>query len=229
MGNKKKVTKKTVTTTVTEETITNLSTEIIAILDRSGSMTSIINDCIGGFNSFIEEQQEIKDDTSISVFTFDEFSQEIVSTQPIKDMEPLTRKEWSPRGLTSLYDSIGIIITNKEDIYQKEKNAPDRTLVIITTDGEDTSSKEYNSEMVKELIERKRKDGWEFVFTAANQDAFIGALSLGISGSNSVTWTTKTDGISDFFTTLSTATASYRTCSATTTNNFFNVDDDEKK
>jgi len=200
-----------------------MKTKIICILDRSGSMESIIDDSITGFNNFLKEQQEIVGDATMSILLFDTEFQEIVSNKDIKYIEPLTQKIYYPGGGTSLYDSIGISIDNELDFLAKDpKNRSDKTLIVILTDGEENSSNLYHKEKIKYMItEMKEIFKWEFLFLAANQDAILTADGIGISSGNSINWTANSDGINVAYENMSNATKFYRTTENVNYNNIF--------
>lgn len=216
---KKKVTT-TVTTTVTEETIrTNEKTQIICILDRSGSMSSIIDDSIGGFNQFLKEQKELPDEATLTVALFDNQYELLYDNIDIKDVKDITRKEWSPRGMTALYDAIGKTINDVKANHDKlGVEAPAKVLVCIITDGHENASKEYKLNDIQKLISDCEKNDWNFIYLAANQDAFDVGTSFGVSAGNTYTYTTTTDGIYDMSTTLSGAAVSYRGMSSSDVN-----------
>ena len=184
---KKKKTITKVTTTVTEEIInTNEKTHIICILDRSGSMGSIIDVSISGFNEFLGQQKSLSDDASITVALFDDRYDLLYDNVDIKKAEELTKDIWMPRGMTSLYDAIGKTI-NQEKIRFIElgDKKPDKVLVCIVTDGLDNKSEEYRVEDIKKIIGECEINDWNFMYLAANQDAFAIGSSFGISKKNS--------------------------------------------
>ena len=149
MANKK--IKKTTTTTVTEEIVdvpTNEKTQIICILDRSGSMSSIISDSIGGFNTFLKQQKELKDEATITVALFDDRYDLLYDNIDIKKAEELTSIIWIPRGMTALYDAIGKTINNVRNTHARLGNEkPSKVLVCIVTDGEKKEGYENKNEL----------------------------------------------------------------------------------
>jgi len=219
MAKKKKVTT-TVTTTVTEETIrTNEKTQIICILDRSGSMSRIMDDSIGGFNTFIKQQKELPDEATLTVVLFDDKYELLYDNVDIKKVKEITKKEWFPRGSTSLHDAIGKTINNAKAHNSKlGVEAPSKTLVCIITDGYENTSKEYRLDDIKNLINDCENDDWNFIYLAANQDAFDVGSSFGVSVGNTYTYTTTTDGIFDMSNTLNSAAVSYRSMSSSDSN-----------
>jgi len=226
MAEKKKKVTTTVTTTVTEEIIGNSineKTQIICILDRSGSMSSIMSDSIGGFNTFLKQQKELPDDAALTVALFDDKYELLYDNIDIKKVKELTKKEWFPRGTTALYDAIGKTIntvrTNREHLGDEK---PTKVLVCIVTDGLENASKEYRISEIKELIKNCEKDDWNFIYLAANQDAFDIGSSFGISGSNTYTYTASAAGVYNMSNTLNASASTYRSMS------MFDADFDKK-
>lgn len=211
MAKKKKVTT-TVTTTVTEEIISsNEKTHIICILDRSGSMSSIISDSIGGFNTFLKQQKELPDEATITVALFDDRYELLYDNVNIKEAEELTKNTWIPRGTTALYDAIGKTINGEKQRFNKlGKEAPAKILVCIVTDGLENASKEYKIDNIRDLIKECENDDWNFIYLAANQDAFSVGQSFGVSAGNTYTYTANSTGVMDMINTVNYATTNYR-------------------
>jgi hypothetical protein len=234
MAKKKKVTT-TVTTTVTEEIInipTNEKTHIICILDRSGSMASIMSDSIGGFNTFLKQQKELPDQATITLALFDDRFEIIYDNIDIKKAEELTSKIWYPRGSTALYDAIGKTINIEIDNFAKlGDEKPAKVLVCIVTDGQENSSREYSLDAIKKLIKNCEKDNWNFIYLAANQDAFEVGTSFGVSAGNTFTYTASAAGVAYMSATLNNASVDYRGISTSDSNfekkskNLINNDD----
>jgi len=214
MSKKKKKVTTTVTTTVTEEIInvpTNEKTHIICILDRSGSMSSIIGDSIGGFNTFLKKQKELPDEATITVALFDDKYELLYDNVDIKKAEEVTNTVWYPRGLTALYDAIGKTINDEKSRFVKlGKETPAKVLVCIVTDGLENASHEYKNDDIKKLIKKCENDDWNFIYLAANQNAFAVGTSFGVSGANTFTYTSNSSGVFDMSNTLINATVSYR-------------------
>lgn len=211
---KKKI-KKTVTT-VTEEIITNEKTQIVCILDRSGSMSSIINDSIGGFNSYLEEQKKLPDEATITVALFDDRYDLLYDNVDINKIEMISKDVWIPRGMTALYDAIGKTINTVRETHKKLGNEkPDKVLVCIVTDGEENNSNEYTCEDIKKLIKDCENDNWNFIYLAANQDAFKVGRSFGVSAGNTYTYSANSIGVSDMSATLNSASTYYRSVNST--------------
>lgn len=149
-------------------------TEVVFILDRSGSMAGLEADTIGGFNSMIEKQKKETGEALISTVLFDNESRVLCDRVPLEKMEPLTEKDYCVGGCTALLDAMGGAIRHIGNVhkYAREEDRPERTLFVITTDGQENASSRYTYEKVKKLVERqKSKYGWEFLFLGANMDA----------------------------------------------------------
>lgn len=240
MANKKKKVTTTVTTTVTEEIVnipTNEKTHIICILDSSGSMSNIMADSIGGFNTFLREQKALPDEATITVALFDDPNHYnlLYDNIDIKKAEELSNKVWYPRGMTALYDAIGKTInTDKAKLARLGKEAPSKVLVCVVTDGEENSSREYTLDGVKRLIKECEKEDWNFLYLAANQDAFKVGGGFGISVGNTYNYTATAQGVAGMSMTLSNASVSYRSMNSNDGNfqkkskSLINQDDDKK-
>ena len=166
-------------------------TEIVFILDRSGSMSGLETDTIGGFNSMIEKQKKENGEASISTVLFDNVSEVIHDRVPVQKVEPMTDRDYSVRGCTALLDAIGGAIHHIGNVhkYARKEDVPEHTLFVITTDGMENASRRYDSEKVKKMIERqKEKYGWEFLFLGANIDAAREAARFGIGADRSVNY-----------------------------------------
>lgn len=210
---------KKITTTVTEEYIdVNEKTHIICILDRSGSMGTIMDDSIGGFNNFLKTQKELPDEATITIALFDDRYELIYDSVDIKNARELTNKDWFPRGTTALFDAIGKTInTEKSKLIELGDDKPSKVIVCIVTDGYENASKEYTRDSIKNLISECEKEKWNFIYLAANQSAFDVGMSFGISGANTFTYTANSTGVMDMVGTLNDTITSYRYLSSTDT------------
>ena len=191
-------------------------TEIVFILDRSGSMSGLEADTIGGFNSMIEKQKRENGEALISTVLFDNVSEVIHDRVPVQKVEPMTDKDYSVRGCTALLDAIGGAIHHIGNVhkYARNEDVPEHTLFVITTDGMENASRRYDSEKVKKMIERqKEKYGWEFLFLGANIDAVETAGHLGIAPDRAVNYHCDSEGTRLNYEVVGQAVAAVR-CSA---------------
>ena len=164
-------------------------TEIVFILDRSGSMGGLENDTIGGYDSMIEKQKNEEGEAIISTVLFDHESEILHDRVPLAKIEPITEKEYFVRGSTALLDAVGGAIHHIGNIhkYARDEDVPEKTLFIITTDGMENCSREYSYNKVKKMVERqKEKYHWEFIFLGANIDAVNVANQFGVDKSRAV-------------------------------------------
>lgn len=161
----------------------NNVTEIVFILDRSGSMSGFEEDTVGGFNATVEKQREKDGRALVSTVLFDNYSEVIHDRVEIGEIKPMTADDFRVGGGTALLDAIGGAIHHIGNVhkYARREDVPEHTVFIITTDGMENASCHYSSQRVKEMIERQRtRYGWEFIFLGANIDAVETAESIGI-------------------------------------------------
>ena len=166
-------------------------TEIVYILDRSGSMSGLEADTIGGFNSMIEKQKQTGERAYVSTVLFDDRTEVIHDRVPIEKVDKITNKEYFVRGSTALLDAVGGAIKHIINIhkYAREEDRPDKTIFVITTDGMENASMNYNYKQVKKMIEKEQKEyGWEFIFIGANIDACAEAERFGIKKERAVNY-----------------------------------------
>lgn len=188
-------------------------TEIVFILDRSGSMAGLEKDTIGGFNSMINRQKTAPGEAIISTILFDSETQVIHDRVNLKNIAPMTEKDYFVRGCTALLDAIGGAIHHIGNVhkYAREEDRPEKTLFIITTDGMENASRKYSSDRVKQMIERqKSKYGWEFLFLGANIDAVETAGHFGIQADRAVNYHSDKQGTALNYEVLSDAITSVR-------------------
>ncbi len=161
-------------------------TELVFILDSSGSMYPRTADTIGGFNSMIAEQKQEEGEALVTTVLFSNNSRVLHDRKNLQDITELTEQDYVAHGMTALYDAIGETIKHIKNIhkYACEEDRPEKTLFVITTDGMENASKEYNREKVCELIRERKEVGWQFVFVAANIDAVRTGTSIGIQEDN---------------------------------------------
>ena len=188
-------------------------TELVFIVDRSGSMGGLEDDTIGGFNAMLKDQQDIEGDAIVTTVLFDDKYELLHDRINIKGVAPLTKKDYTVRGYTALLDAIGITI-NKIHSVQENTNSEyraDKVMFVIITDGHENSSCEYTAEQVKERIKhQKEKYGWEFIFLGANMDAVAEAAKYGISPDRASNYYATPAGIIGAWGAISVASSEYR-------------------
>ena len=183
-------------------------TEIVFILDRSGSMSGLEADTIGGFNSMIEKQRKADGEALVSTVLFDNMSEVIHDRVNIHDIKPMTDRDYTVRGCTALLDAIGGAIHHIGNVhkYARPEDVPEHTLFIITTDGMENASRFYSSDRVKQMVEHeKSKYGWEFLFLGANIDAVETAARYGIDSSRTANYMNDAEGTALKFEAINTA------------------------
>ncbi len=184
----------------------NNLTELVFILDRSGSMSGLESDTIGGFNAMIEKQKKEDGECLVSTVLFDNVSEVLHDRLKLADIPEMTDKDYTVRGSTALIDAIGGAIRHIGNIhkYARPEDVPEHTMFVITTDGMENASHRFGSDEVKKMIERqKNKYGWEFVFIGANIDAVETARGFGIDESRAVNYHADREGTACVYETLS--------------------------
>lgn len=188
-------------------------TELVFILDRSGSMSGLEKDTIGGFNSFIEKQKKEEGECLVSTVLFDDYSDVIYDRVPLNKIEPMNDKQYFVRGCTALLDAVGGAIHHIGNIhkYAREEDRPEKTIFIITTDGMENSSRKYSYQKVKDMVERQReKYDWEFIFLGANIDAVEVAGRFGVREDRAVRYECDGEGTELNFSVLANAVSKIR-------------------
>ena len=166
-------------------------TEMVFILDRSGSMSGLESDTIGGFNGMIERQKKEEGEALVSTVLFSDESKVIHDRVDLQKIEPMTDKQYYVGGCTALIDAIGSAIHHIGNVhkYAREEDRPEHTIFVITTDGMENASHRYTSDQVKAMVQRQKdKYGWEFLFLGANIDAVETAARFGIAESRAVNY-----------------------------------------
>ena len=184
----------------------NNITELVFILDRSGSMSGLEKDTIGGFNSMIEKQKKQEGECYVSTVLFDNESEVVNDRIKLSEIKPMTEDDYYVRGCTALIDAIGGAIHHIGNIhkYARPEDVPEHTMFIITTDGMENASQRYTSDRVKQMIERqKEKYGWEFLFIGANIDAVETAAQYGINSDRAVNYHADEKGTKILYATVS--------------------------
>lgn len=177
-------------------------TEIVFVIDRSGSMGGLESDVIGGFNGVIQKQRDVDGQVLVSTVLFDHETEVLHDRVDIKDINPMTEKDYFVRGSTALLDAVGSAIHHIGTVhkYAREEDRPENVIFFINTDGMENSSHKYTYKKIKSMIGlEKEKFGWEFVFMGANIDAFDVAESIGISKNRSINYRSDRAGTSRLF------------------------------
>ena len=192
----------------------NNITELVFILDRSGSMSGFETDTIGGFNSTIEKQKAGDGKVYVSTVLFDNYSKVIHDRVDISEIKPMTRDDYQVRGCTALLDAVGGAIHHIGNVhkYARPEDVPEHTIFIITTDGMENASHQYSASEIKRKIKRQtEKYGWEFIFLAANIDAVETAENIGVRRERAANYRQTSDGIGRSYCAMSEAITNVRT------------------
>ena len=190
-------------------------TELVMILDRSGSMCGLEDDTIGGFNSMIEKQKKEDGEVYVSTVLFDDQIDVIYDRVDISKIEPMTDKQYYVRGCTALLDAVGEAIHHIGNIhkYARDEDIPEKTIFVITTDGMENSSRRYTYDDVRRMIERQKEQyHWEFIFLGANIDAAAEAAKFGISASRAARYEPDCEGTALNYEVVSETVAQMRMC-----------------
>ena len=192
-------------------------TELVMILDRSGSMGGLESDTIGGYNSMLKKQRETEGDVLVSTVLFDHNIEVLHDRVPLDKVPEMTANDYYVRGSTALLDAVGGAIHHIGNVhkYAREEDRPEKTIFVITTDGMENASREYSYARVKEMVERqKEKYGWEFLFLGANIDAIATAGRFGISADRAANYHSDHEGTALNYEVLADAVSDMRCCSA---------------
>ena len=207
-------------------------TELVFIIDRSGSMSGLESDTIGGFNSMIRKQKQAEGEALISTVLFDNVSEVLHDRVNVKDIQSMTEHDYTVRGTTALLDAIGGAIHHIGNVhkYARQEDVPEHTMFVITTDGMENASRYYSSDKVKKMIERQKvKYGWEFPLMGANIDAVETASHFGIGADRAVNYNCDSEGTALNYEVVSDAICSVR-CSAPLKSDWKKrIDEDYKK
>lgn len=177
-------------------------TEIVAVLDRSGSMGNLVQDTIGGYNSFIEKQKELEGECKVSLIVFDNKYDEVYNGIDINKVPVLTNESYFARGGTALLDAIGKTINSVGKRLQDtpEEDRPEQVIFVITTDGAENSSMEFNVSLIKEMIDHQKDVyNWDFIFMGANIDAIGGGADMGLSRGMSMNYDATSKGTTSLY------------------------------
>ena len=214
------------------EKIKNGVTELVFIIDRSGSMAGLEGDTIGGFNAMIEKQKKQDGECYVSTVLFDNVSEVLHDRVKLTDITPMTEDEYTVRGCTALIDAIGGAIHHIGNVhkYARCEDVPEHTIFVITTDGMENASRQYTSDKVKAMIERqKERYGWEFLFIGANIDAVETAAKYGINKDRAVNYNADAEGTKILYDSVSTVVGKVRYSLAVEEDWSKDLDEDYKK
>lgn len=207
----------------------NNLTELVFILDRSGSMSGLESDTIGGFNAMIAKQKKEEGEAFVSTILFDNVSEVLHDRINLKEIPKMTAKDYTVRGCTALIDAIGGAIKHIGNIhkYARPEDVPAHTMFIITTDGQENASHRFSSDEVKKMIEKqKEKYGWEFLFIGANIDAVETAARFGIERNRAVNYNADSKGTQILYETLSAPICAMRADAAISDDWSLNIEED---
>ena len=192
-------------------------TELVFILDRSGSMSGLENDTIGGYNGMLKKQRETEGEVLVSTVLFDHNTEVLHDRVPLDKVPEMTEKDYYVRGCTALLDAVGGAIHHIGNVhkYAREEDRPEKTIFVITTDGMENASRQYSYDRVKQMVERqKEKYGWEFLFLGANIDAIKTAGRFGISADRAANYNSDREGTALNYEVLADADSDMRCCAA---------------
>ena len=207
-------------------------TEIVFILDRSGSMAGLEDDTIGGFNAMIQKQKGEDGEAYVSTVLFDNHTEVIHDRVGIQQIQPMTRKDYYVRGCTALLDAVGKSIHHIGNVhkYAREEDRPEKTIFVITTDGMENASREYTYDRVKKMIQHEQeKYGWEFLFLGANIDAAKEAARFGITEDRAANYHADHQGTAVIYEAMNDAVCNVRACRPMSADWKRRVDEDYKK
>ncbi|CAN5485090.1 VWA domain-containing protein [soil metagenome] len=188
-------------------------TDITIILDRSGSMSSVKDDTIGGFNNFLGEQQKVEGEAVLSLVQFDDQYEVVYLDKDINSADKLTDETFQPRGMTALFDAVGRTINSVGNrlAVLPEAERPNQVLFVIFTDGFENSSQEFNAAKISEMITHQRNVyKWEFMFIGANQDAVLSAQEIGIPAAAALTYAANEEGTRAAYSMMAKKVGNYR-------------------
>ena len=207
-------------------------TELVFILDRSGSMGGLESDTIGGFNAMIAKQKKGEGEALVSTVLFDNDTEVIHDRVPLAEVPRLTDEDYCVRGCTALLDAVGKAIHHIGNVhkYARKEDVPDRTLFVITTDGMENASREYDYERVRKMIRRQKEQyGWEFLFLGANIDAAREAKRFGIDADRAVKYKSDRKGTALNYEVIGEAVTRVRCCAPMTADWKARIEEDVEK
>lgn len=191
----------------------NKITELVFIIDKSGSMRGLETDTIGGFNAMLDKQKKEEGTCLVSTVLFDTDSKVIHDRADLSDIRPMEENDYCPSGCTALMDAVGEAIHHIGNVhkYIRTEDVPEHTVFVITTDGMENASRRYTREKLKAMIEEKKeKNNWEFLFIGANIDAVTTAEQYGISEDRAVNYCADEIGTQVLYDSVSSAVSGLR-------------------
>lgn len=207
-------------------------TELVFILDRSGSMGGLESDTIGGYNSLLNKQKKVEGECVITTVLFDDRYELLHDRINLNGVAPITDKEYFTRGSTALLDAIGTTIKKIENAqkHTAEQERASKVMFVITTDGYENASKEYSYQKIKQMIEQQKKThDWEFIFLGANIDAVETAAQFGIDANRSANYHADSQGTQLNYEVVSNAVMNFRTCAKVSEDWKDSIDEDFEK
>ena len=207
-------------------------TEIVFILDRSGSMSGLEQDTIGGFNSLIEKQKKEDGEAYISTVLFDHSSEVLHDRVDLKKIKPMTEDEYYVRGSTALLDAVGGAIQHIGNVhkYARKEDVPEKTIFVIMTDGYENASRRYDYDEIRRMITRqKKKYGWEFMFLGANIDVISEARKFGVDEEMAVEFLNDKKGTAVSYDAICGAVSNCRTYGAVPPTWKANIENDRRR
>ena len=210
----------------------NQLTELVFILDRSGSMGGLESDTIGGFNAMIEKQKKEPGEALVSTVLFDDESEVLHDRVPLGKIPQMTDKDYWVRGCTALIDAIGGAIHHIANVhkYARPEDVPARTVFVITTDGQENASRKYASDKVKRMIEKEKEQyGWEFLFIGANIDAVETGARFGIGRDRVANYVSDSQGTGILYESVGAAVSQVRGCAPLSADWNRRMENDNKK
>ena len=186
----------------------NRLTEIVFVLDRSGSMSRLVDDTIGGFNSVLAREQKKEGEAYITTMLFDHDFEILHDHLDIRKVKPITQNEYYPGGCTALYDAVGMTINKMDGIVRNEEGC--QVLMVIITDGLENSSHEFEGRQIREMVNKRQDQGWEFLFLGANIDSFAVGEGLGFRKDRTSNWKADKAGAAMSYAVLGEVIGNYR-------------------
>ena len=206
-------------------------TEVVFILDKSGSMSGLEKDVVGGFNSMLEKQKKLDGECLVSTVLFDNESRVVYDREDIREIRKMELEDYEPSGCTALIDALGDSIRYIRKVHKviREEDRPEHTLFIITTDGQENASHRYSSNEVKKMVEQQQENGWEFIYLASNIDAVESSKAFGFRRKNVVDYMPDSAGNGMVFETACCAMEEMRSNGTVSGRSFDKIRQDFKK